>query len=457
MILKDIVPKHIVLKYCCMTLAALPLPSVEAAAKSGHEALIDCPKQAEVWVDHYASIAFRESPFEDMVGTHRLTQAQARSRNHYRFAYAADRRLISLTFALGDIPRSPNHTANALSEAPVIEICYPPGMEVRHFRDPHGNPIYTRGNVAEERYVLDGSGYRTALTFHGADGQPVENGWGIARYDWSMQKNGSVIEDRYDGRGRPAEIRPGFPFFKLRLNYGPNGWLALMDNIDAEGELLQNPLNAAQDKLEYRANGEMQAWNVYDAQQRRAEGNGPQVARGIRGFNADGMEVSERYEGDDGKAISNAYGFTRTHATFDHYGNMLSRFNQDASGAPIDNPRTGYAGYVMSWDAAGLHRLSMEYRDANGQPAVHSERGYHRLVERYDAAGDRVEIQYQLPDGTPVARLDTGVASERFEYDQRHRLIARRSLDAQGRPVAVDGLMVKVYRYRPDGFAEPGT
>ncbi len=417
------------------------------------DGLLTCAPTAETFVDYYASIAVRESPFEDFAGTHRLTAEEAGRRNHWRFAYGADRRLSSVTFALGTSPRVPNHTANYFSEAPVIEICYRgDSLEVRHFRDAHGNPILVRGNVAEERYRLDSLGYRSSLTFHDADGAAVENGWGIARYAWTIGKDGHVIEERVNAAGAPAAIRPGFPFHRVRLRFGPNGWLALMDNIDADGRLVQNPLNAAQDRLEYRADGHAHAWNVYDAREERAEGNGPRVARGLMSYDDDGLESGEQYENRTGAPMTNAYGFTMTRSAFDRFGNMLSRVNHDRDGRPLNNPRTGYAGYFLTWDSTGRLQRRLEYRDADGRPAIHRERGHHAVVERHDAAGNVAEMRYEDADGRLVNRLDNGVAMIRLAYDARRRVTERRFLDADGRPVVVNGSAIVTYEYRPDGY-----
>lgn len=416
--------------------------------------IASCETAVEQWVEYYAALSFVESPFEDIVGVHRLTEADAERRNHYRLGYGSDRRLRSVIFELGSTPRVPDHTANALSEAPVTEICYRDGVEHRRFRDAHGNPIYIRGNVAEERYQLDSLGYRRSLTFHDADGVPIESGWGIARYDWEIRKDGTVIEDRFDAAGRPAAIRPGFPFYRLRLHFGPGGWLALMENIDSAGRLVENEMHAAQDKLEFSTDGRMRAWNVYDGDERRSEGNGPRVARGLLDFDSQGLEWLEHYRDRDGRPMENAYGFTRSTATFDRFGNMLSRFNHDANGRLLVNPRSGYAGYVFTWDASGLHRLSIAYRDANGKSTAHAERGYHRTEERIDAAGDMIELRYLDAAGRLVNRTDNGVAAIRTTFDQGHRPVTRGYFDAAGRPVSVGGRSTLTFAYRADGYPQ---
>lgn len=414
-----------------------------------------CPQATPIWSEYWVHLAFAESPFEEIRGTTRITASEAATRNHYRLDRDREGRVVRVTFALGDTPRIPNHTGNALSEAPIVEVCPGTQLERRRFRDAHGNPILIRGNVAEERYTLDSLGYRRVLTFHDPDGVAIENGWGISRYTWEIEKDGTVIEERFDAAGQPAEIRPGFPFFRIRLSFGANGWIALMENIDSAGRLVENDLAAAQDKLEYRASGEMLAWNVYDGAERRSEGNGPRVARGIREFDASGYEAGEWYLDRNGQRIANAYGFFRSRATFDRFGNMLSRFNHDSTGARLPNELTGYAGYVYRWDATGLHELEVGFRGIDGEPVNHSQRGYHRRVNLHDAAGDLVETRFEDVAGRLVNRTDNGIARIVHRHDERHRLVETRWYDAAGAAVAVNGEMVRRVRYRPDGYPVP--
>ena len=135
-------------------------------------------------------------------------------------------------------------------------------------------------------------------------------------------------------------------------------------------KLSLNNLNAAQDKLQYNARGGIYAWNVYNAEEERSAGNGPMVARGIMERDLLGHTTREYYEDADGKIMTNAYGWTNTYATVDKFGNMVARFNHDASGKRINNPLLGYSGYVMDFDESGKYRTSLTYQDADGSPVI---------------------------------------------------------------------------------------
>lgn len=405
-------------------------------------------------MEYYADIAFRESPIEDVVGTHRLTADEARVRNHYRLAKDLSGRLISLRHALGDTTREPEPGHRFFNQAAETEICYVGNREVRHFRDAHGNPVTIRGSVAEERYELDENGFRRSLQMIGIDGEAVDNAWGIHRYQWEPQHDGSVIETRFNLAGEPVAMRPELPFFRLRLQFGPGGWLALMSNIDAHGKLVQNTMNAAQDRLDYRWNGELLAWNVFDAQQQRIEGNQPGVARGVQSYDERGLPSVTRYEDRNGKPMKASWGSLQDRADYDRFGNLVAIRFTDSAGNPQVVPEIGCAMYAMRWDASGLRRTHLSCLDADGNPAKFAQGGYHQVVERYDEAGDPVEIRFEDDQGRLVSRTDSGIARIQVRFDSRHRPVHRQFLDHRGKPKRLEaaGAAVLEYHYRADGY-----
>jgi hypothetical protein len=298
------------------------------------------------------------------------------------------------------------------------------------------NPTTGNGDAFSEVYEYDTDGNRSSLTFYDVAGEPVESGWGIARYQWRISKDGTVTENRFNLAGEPVEIRPGFPFYCLKLHYDQNGWLALMENYGKNCKALtENELNAAQDKLQYTAAGDMYAWNVYNGEQQRSAGNGPRVARGLRGFDTLGQDASERFEDANGKPMTNAYGWTHSKARFDRYGNMIFRLNYNFKDLPAINEQLGFAGYHMQYDETGLHRLSLKYLDEHKQAAVHKKRGYHQVVSHYDAAGNMVRTRFEDVGGEIVNRIDSGVGIIERVYDEQNRLSSIELFDKDHRPV----------------------
>ncbi|WP_375202251.1 hypothetical protein [Hyphococcus sp.] len=175
---------------------------------------------------YFTALPFRESPFADLRGVHPIMRAKAMAQNHFRFEYDGEGRPIRVTFLLGDTPRPLNdHTDNFFFQTPRVDIFYEEGRETRRFFDEHGNPAKMRG-VFREVYELDHLGYRQRLTFYNSDGERIENSWGIAEYVWVIEKDGLVIEDHFNLAGEVVPKRPNLPFMRLRLHYGPAGWLA---------------------------------------------------------------------------------------------------------------------------------------------------------------------------------------------------------------------------------------
>lgn len=408
---------------------------------------------AAVRVAHYAHMPFRETAFADLRGIYSMTEAESRTRKHYRFVYDASDRPIEVSFRLGDRIQDLNISRNAVTFTPVTRIRYEDGREIRTFFDRWMNPALANG-VYREIYELDDDGNRASLHFFDADGERIESSWGIYSYEWSVDRRGTVTENRFDRDREPVSIRPHFPFYCLKLHYDQRGLLALMENYGLQCEQLTlNDMNGAQDKLQYSAQGGAYAWNVYDADEKRAIGNGPMVARGIMERDASGHTRREFYEDTDGNIMTNAYGWTNTIADFDDHGNMIERFNHDASGERINNPQLGYSGYVMVFDANGEHRESLEYRDANGEPATHAIRGYHTVKNEYDDAGNRRWSRFEDADGNLVVRSDYCAAVFEYAYDDRNRLESMRLLDEdlQAAQHCTEGWHETTYHYHPAG------
>jgi len=425
----------------CTTVAAAAANPVSADVAAGGR------------VGYYAHMPFRETPFADLRGIYPLTAEAAQIHKHYRLVYDTAGRVVEVSFRLGDALQELNVSRNALTFTPVTRIRYDDGRETRTFFDRHMNPATANG-VYREVYELDRDGNRNALYFYDVDGRRIESDWGVYEYRWSVDRRGTVTEQRTDESGDPVAIRPHFPFYCLKLHYDQRGLLALMENFGFDCETLtRNELNAAQDKLQYNAMGGIYAWNVYDADEQRSIGNGPMVARGIMERDALGHTTREYYEDAAGRMITNAYGWTDTYAKFDRHGNMIERSNRDVDGNLANNPALGYARYVLEYDETGQHRVRLSYFDADGNAVAHRKRGYHDVVSDYDSRGNRIRNRFLDTDGAPVERTDTCAAYYGYEYDKRNRPISLRLFDARQRPAqhCADGWHETRYYYHPDG------
>jgi len=405
---------------------------------------------------YFATLPFRETPFAPQRGIHPMTAEMAANRNHYRFDYDGCGRVTWIRFRLGETVRDLNDTANYYHHAPQVEVQYRDGKEIRRFFDRHGNGIRSDGDVFTEVYTLDEHGYPERLDFFDEDGQPAANSWGVVRYEWLRREDGVVVETRHAADGSLLPLRPGLPFYTVHFHYGADGWLAVMRNVDAEGNPVVNELNAAQDRLEYTAAGDLLSWNVLDAEGRPAEGNGPAVAHGIIERDAYGYESVERYADASGAAMHSVYGFGYTRASYDRFGNRIERANYTLDGTQLQARDVGYAGYRMEFDPTGLMRTSLELFDETGAPVARADQGWARTEFDHDADGNVIEIRYLDTDGAVIARHDTGYARVLKTYDGRGRLIAREYVDAAGNPVEdrQTGVARIAYTYGEFGFAD---
>ncbi len=437
-------------------LAAIALTlagNVFAEADPSDGVLSVCAPAAEESVAYYSDLAFRESPFEDIAGTGRMSAADAKRRNHYRIARDAQDRVVSVRHALGDRLRDPEPGHRFFFQAAEMRLCYPRGHEVRTFFNTRGHPTTIRGSVAEERFTLDANGYRQSLRHLGIDGQPVDSGWGIARYDWQRHDDGSVIETRHNLAGAAVAMRPDLPFERVRLRFGPSGWLARLEHIDAKGALLENPMKAAEDRLEYRASGEFIAWNVYDAKGQRVEGNAPNVARGIMTYHANGQPLSTRFEDRNGRPMAMANGVWVEDAAFDEAGNMTEARFLGPDGKLAVAPEVGCAIFEFRWEAEGLLRGHFACFDEQRRPAKFAQGGFHRVTDRFTESGDLEETRFEDENGHLIADAQ-GIARIVVRRDKQGRPIARHFLDAEGKPMvlAAAGTAVVRYRYTEAGF-----
>ena len=382
--------------------------------------------------EYYSMIPLRESPYPVFQGIIRLSEEEAMTRNHYRFQYDSQFRLESVSFWLGDRLRNPNHTANYFFTSPMLKIEYSHNQEVITYYDRHGNQTTQRG-AYRSVYSLDEKGRRTSLHYEDAEGNPVVNGWDISNYTWEHQNDGSVIEGRYNAEGTLMSLRPHFEFHRIRLYYDQNGFLALMQNIDETGELLENSTGVAQDKLLFDSQGRWMGWNVLDANHELHRGNGPNVAKGINIPDAYGYETSIRYEDVDGTALINSHGFWGSKRYYDKYGNYSYTQFIDSLGNPGINEQSGYCYAFYTWDDVGYNRLKIELMDVKKQPVLHKRGGYATIQYTYDSTDNLVKVNYLGADGEMINRADNGTSYIEYTYDENHARLESKRFDKSGK------------------------
>jgi len=382
--------------------------------------------------EYYSSVPLRESPYPRHRGIIPLTEQEAMSRKHYRLEYDEKNRLVSISFWHKNTRVDPNHTANYFMQTSIQRTAYEGNQEIITYYNRFGHPVTLAGGVFRDVYTLDDRGKRVHLHFENENGEKVENRWGISDYSWAVQQDGSVVEERFGLDGRARDIRTGFPFGRIRLYYEPNGLVALMQNIDAEGNLVNNETGVAQDRIEFDEAGRWYGWTVLDAEGNLKEGNGPGVAKGINIPDEYGYETYLRHEDRHGKAIKGHYGFYVGRRAYDQFGNYDYTWFEDPDGNPIINENHGYAYADYTWDEEGLNLLSIAFFDEKKEPVLRRG-GYHKMVSAYDENGLNTKITFFGLNGERVNRSDNGAHYYLFEYDEKMNRSGVKRFDKNGK------------------------
>ncbi|TJY36256.1 hypothetical protein [Pontimicrobium aquaticum] len=367
-------------------------------------------------VVYYSTVEFVETPLSYIKGSVPLTKEVALKRNHYRFSYDLQNRLTSIAFYNGTAPRHPNHTANLFTLAHRMEFFYENDLEKVRFFDTKGKRTTVLGNCSEFVFKLNKLGFRESLYFLDDSGNRVENSWDIFEYKWEYLSDGTVIEDRFNKNGKQASIRPGFEFYRLKLYFNTLGHIALMQNIDNEGNLVENSSGASQDNITTNAEGNFLQWQVLDNNHQLEKGNGPDVAVGIQQFNKYGYESGLEHRDENNNLMYSAYGICKSKTQFDEFGNISERTFYNDANQPSNHKNAGYHKLKIKWDKSGNYRELLSYFNVNDKPTVHATRGYHSVKYHYHRNKNLSRIDYLDVSGELVNRKDNGVAYITYQY-----------------------------------------
>lgn len=367
-------------------------------------------------VAYYSTVEFVETPLSYIKGSVPLHKKEALTRNHYRFSYNSQNRLTSIAFYNGTTPRHPNHTANLFTLAHRMEFSYENDMEKVRFFDTKDKRTTVLGNCSEFVFKLNKLGFRESLHFLDDSGNRIENSWDIFEYKWEYLSDGTVIEDRFDTKGKQVSIRPGFEFYRLKLYFNTLGHIALMQNIDDNGNLVENSSGASQDKITTNANGNFLQWQVLDNNHQLEKGNGPDVAIGIQQFNEYGYESGLEHRDENNNLMYSAYGICKSKTQFDEFGNISERTFYNEKNQPSNHKNAGYHKLKIKWDKSGNYRELLSYFNVNDKPTIHATRGYHSVKYHYHRNKNLSRIDYLDVNGQLVNRKDNGIAYITYQY-----------------------------------------
>ncbi len=383
-------------------------------------------------VVYYSTVEFVETPLSYIKGSVPLKSKVALSRNHYRFSYDSQNRLVSIAFYNGSTPKNPNHTANLFTLAHRMEFSYEDAFEKVAFFNTKDEQSTVLGNCSQFVYQLNELGFRESLHFLDSSGNRVENSWNIFEYTWEYLHDGIVIEDRFDTNGKQVSIRPNFEFYRLKLYFNNVGHIALMQNIDKDGNLIENSTGVSQDIITTNSNGNFLQWQVLNNQHQLEKGNGPDVAVGIQKFNEFGYEIGLENQDENGNPIFNTYGICRSKTKFDKFGNLSQRFFYNEANEPSNHKQAGYHHLKIEWDKFGNDRKRLSYYDVNNKKAIHKTRGYHAVKYDYDST-NLTKISYLDVNGQLVNRKDNGISYITYLYNHEGKQTRVLRFDKEGK------------------------
>ncbi len=394
------------------------------------------PSATAQHVEYFGDFPFWESPVQMFKGQNHLSRAQAKERQHVRAEFDQHGRLIDVQMRLGDNLKEPAAFFRSLHfHVEHTRVAYEGNQAVQRFFNRFGTRVTVWGSVWEKVYTFDTHGRPVRMDFLGRGGEPVENSWGSAYFIWQHKPDGSVIEERYSLAGKLMPHRAGFEFRRIRMTFAPDGHLALMQNIDEDGKLIESQSGAAQYRYFYDTAGMFLRWEVYDASGQPALGPtgtaGEQYKNGANGF----QEIAFFNQAGDRSLHGSGAAYWR--GRYDRFGNIVELAFYGVNDEPVLG-RSGFHKHLFGWSADGLHLMQRDYVGLDGSAANVTD-GFSRALYVRDSRGLLKETRFFDASGQPVINTYEKAATLRYEYDAGGVRTATSKLDPSGAPMPPDG------------------
>lgn len=346
--------------------------------------------------EYYANIPFWESPVQPFKGAVPLTKEQALERIHLRLDYDSQNRVVQANVAIGEHLKAFQGYSKLYIDAPLTKVSYDQNTETHRFFDHYEQPTTIMEGVFSKVYEKDALGRNISLVFLDEDGDPATDYFGYARYEWTYEFDGAIIEERFDKEGTPGPLRGGFHFLRTRMIYGPDGYPHILQNIDNDGALVNSESGAAIFKYYYDRQGRFDRWEVYDKNGHPAIG--PSGTAGEQNVHESYYLQAIEFFDRDGAPAVHWSGAEKWVMEYDQYGNTTTRAFQTSKGAPM-NGYSGYSARVYEWSEDGRWLLAQLYLDANGNP-VNAPDGISKTEYHRDDKGVIIDtLQYEYRDG----------------------------------------------------------
>ncbi|WP_185153434.1 hypothetical protein, partial [Fulvivirga lutimaris] len=368
-----------------------------------------------------------ESPLTPFKGAVPITFEQASNRVHLQIDFDKLNRPVVVHVKIGKHYKDfEGRFGNLYINAPKTVISYDDKVERHHFFDRFGNQISVMGDVYEKVYSKDEYGRNLNLEFIDSQRLQTKDMFGTKVYHWTYLDDGRVIEERRDENDSLLPLRGGFQFLRTRITFGPDGYPAILDNIDEEGNLAASESGAARLKYYYDSQGRFLKWEVYDTENNPAIGPS-NTAGEVNSFNGYELDEITFYNKEKEPALHWS-GAEKWKFDKDQYGNFTRLTFLTAAGRPM----TGIGGYsttVYQWSDDGRFLLSQFYLDANGDKIANPNSNVHKVVHQRNNNGTIKESRYYTTNDQLVGRKRDNVAVIRYLYDDNGVKIGVEYLD----------------------------
>lgn len=335
--------------------------------------------------EYYRHLVFRETPYSDTRGNHPIDKSTAQHEAHYRFVYDAQNRVVEVSHRIGNNLIADNGNWDTfIWFSPKMTVEYTENKEIRHFYNVANQRIEAHGKMYKAVFQLDNQGRRTSVTFYDKDNKPSENAWGIHTYQWTQAQNKTVIEKRFNLKNESTTMRPNLTFHTIRLEFGEDDLLDFIYHIDEDGNLINNTMKAAIDRIVYDQEENFSRWMVFDKDKKPVEGNAPEFAIGEHLYDARGNKVGLRGFDVEGRLKAFPNGIASEVHVFDEFNNPIESKFYDISNNLLQHIKRIYCkdGKRLEW---------LKLLDENGELKMHPTAKFAAMKMEHDASGLVIE------------------------------------------------------------------
>lgn len=383
--------------------------------------------------EYYAILPFWESPLTPFKGAVPISAEQASNRIHMQIDLDKLSRPVVVHVKLGENYKDfEGRFGNLFINAPKTVISYGDKTEKHHFFDRFGNQISIMGNVYEKVYSKDEYGRNINLDFKDDQSLQATDMFGTKVYSWAYLDDGRVIEERRDKNNNLLPLRGDFQFVRTRITFGPDGYPAILDNIDEEGNLVASESGAARLKYYYNSQGRFLKWEVFDTQNRPAIGpsNTAGELNSFKGYELDEITFFNKEQ----KPAVHWSGAEKWKFETDQYGNFTRLDLLTGAGLPMAGI-DGYSTTVYQWSDDGRYLLSQFYLDPNGDKMASTYSNVHKVVHQRNDNGTIGESRYYNTEDQLIGRKQDKVAIIKYLYDDNGLQLGVEYYDVQEEPL----------------------